>query len=323
MVLFTFYEMEEPNPGGSPFQGFRQGDVEEAAELKYKFGMVRIKGLEELVEKLVARVAVLEGERVMWKVQMEEFEKKWIGRAQSLESELSEVKKEKESLKEENKSLKKEMREVKKCEEDMQTTIKKVEKKQCEWVKLNEENEQSLMQIIEHQKKEKEEMEKKIVNVIKEKKKMVRDTVDKVKCVVLFGVKEENIVDRLERDRKEKEKIRQIVTEVVEDEDRAMGQVEEYYRIGKFEENKDRPLKIKFATQLQAEEMVNGAWKLARKDVWKKVWINRDLDEEERIKQRELVGEAKEKNDNRTEEEKKKFYWKAVDLRIRKKYYKK
>ena len=314
--------MAEPNPGGSPFPGFKNIDVQESAELKFRFGLVRLNGLEELVEKLVARVEVLEGEREVWKVQREEFEKKWMDRAQCLESELSAVKKEKENLREENKSLKKEMLEVKKCKEDIQSTIKNVEKKQCEWEKVNEENGQSLQQIMQQQQKEKEEMERKIVSVIKEKKKMVRDTVDKVKCVVVFGVKEENIMDRLERDRKEKEKIRQIVTEVVEDEDRAMGQVEEYYRIGKFEENKDRPLKIKFATQLQAEEVVNGAWKLARKDVWKKVWINRDLDEEERIKQRELVGEAKEKNDNRTEEEKK-FYWKAVDLRIRKKYYKK
>ena len=291
--------------------------------MTFKFGMVRIKGLEELVEKLVARVAVLEGERVIWKAQREEFENKWISKAQTMEREMNEVKKERETLREENQSLRKEMKEVRKSEEDIQTSIKKVEKKQCEWAKLNEENEQSLNQIIEHQKKEKEEMEKKIVNVIKEKKKMVRDTVDKVKCVVLFGVKEENMVDRMERERKEKENIKKVVTEVVEDEDRAMGQVEEFYRIGKFEENKSRPLKIKFATQVQAEEVVNNAWKLARKEEWKKVWINRDLDEDERIKQRELVEEAKEKNDNRTEEEKKKFYWKAVDLKLRKKYYRK
>ena len=32
---------------------------------------------------------------------------------------------------------------------------------------------------------------------------------------------------------------------MVKDEDRAMGQVEQLYTIGKFEENKDRPLKIK------------------------------------------------------------------------------
>ena len=72
-VRFVYiFKMDEPNPGGSPFQGFKQCDVQEAAEVKYKFGLVRITGLEELV----ARVAVLEGKRVMWKVQMEEFEKK-------------------------------------------------------------------------------------------------------------------------------------------------------------------------------------------------------------------------------------------------------
>ena len=75
------------------------------------------------------------------------------------------------------------MREVVKCREDIQSTVKNVEIKQAEWVKINEENEQSLLQIMEQQKKEKEEIEKKIVSVIKEKKKMVRDTVEKVKCV--------------------------------------------------------------------------------------------------------------------------------------------
>ena len=82
-------------------------------------------------------------------------------------------------------------------------------------------------------------------------------------------------------------------------------------------------MRIKFKSQTSGEEVINGAWKLARKVEWKKVWINRDLDEEERVKQRELIGEAKEKNDSKTEEERKKFYWKAVDLRLRKKYYKK
>ena len=69
--------------------------------------------------------------------------------------------------------------------------------------------------------------------------------------------------------------------------------MEEYHRIGKFEEKKDRPLKIKFATQVQAEEVLNGAWKLAGVEEFKKVWINKDLDEEEKITLRELVKDAK------------------------------
>ena len=60
---------------------------------------------------------------------------KWIGRTNGLEGELSEVKKEKEKLREENKCLKKEMLEVKSARKIIQSTNKNVEKKQCEWEK--------------------------------------------------------------------------------------------------------------------------------------------------------------------------------------------
>ena len=166
-------------------------------------------------------------------------------------------------------------------------------------------------------------MEKKVVSVIKDRKKMIRDTVDKVKCVVVFGLEEAHIEDRLERERKEKEKIRKVLTEVVEEGDRVVGQVEECYRLGKFVENRHRPIKIKFATQVQAEEVLRGSWKLAKREELKKVWISRDLDEEERSLRRELVHEANAKNDDRTEEERKQFYWKVIDLRVRKWYYRK
>ena len=69
--------------------------------------------------------------------------------------------------------------------------------------------------------------------------------------------------------------------------------------------------------------MIRGSWKLAKKEEYKRVWINRDLDEVERRKQKELIGDAKEKNDIRTEEEKKKYYWKVVDLKVVKRYYRK
>ena len=124
---------------------------------------------------------------------------------------------------------------------------------------------------------------------------MVRDTVDKVKCVVVFGLEENKIEDKQQRERVEKDKICQVISVVAGDEDRALHSVEESYRIGKYDENKQRPVKIKFATQAQAEEVLRGAWKLSRKDELKGVWINRDLDEEERVRQKELVTEAKEK----------------------------
>ena len=152
---------------------------------------------------------------------------------------------------------------------------------------------------------------------------MVRDTVDKVKCVVVFDLEENKIEDKQQRERVEKDKICQVISVVAGDEDRALHSVEESYRIGKYEENKQRPVKIKFATQAQAEEVLRGAWKLSRKVELQGVWINRDLDEEERVKQKELVSEAKEKNDIRTEEEQREFYWKVVDLKLIKKKYRK
>ena len=67
-------------------------------------------------------------------------------------------------------------------------------------------------------------------------------------------------------------------------------------------------------------EVISNAWKLDRVERYKKVWIKRDMNEEERQKINELIKEAKEKNENRTEEEKKKFYWKVKDERLRRWY---
>ncbi|MPC75326.1 hypothetical protein E2C01_069712 [Portunus trituberculatus] len=95
----------------------------------------------------------------------------------------------------------------------------------------------------------------------------------------------------------EKEKI--ILMTVAEEGNQAINLLEEFHRIGKFEEQKERSVKIKFATQVQAEEVLNGSWKLAGNDEFKNVLINKDLDEEERTRVKELVTEAKQKNDMR------------------------
>ena len=141
-----------------------------------------------------------------------------------------------------------------------------------------------------------------------------------MKCVVLFGLKEEKIVNRTEREKEERKSLDEIISMVTED-DQAVGAVEEYFRIGSFEENKDRPVRVKFATQAMAETVLNGAWRLSGSEKYKRVWINRDMDRQEREELKELVKEAKQKNSQRTEEEKEQFYWKVRDLRLRKIYY--
>ncbi len=63
-------------------------------------------------------------------------------------------------------------------------------------------------------------------------------------------------------------------------------QVEEFHRIGKYEEEKMRPIRIRFSTQVQAEEVINGSWRLSEDEEYKNVWINRDMEKIERIKQK-------------------------------------
>ncbi|MPC75289.1 hypothetical protein E2C01_069675 [Portunus trituberculatus] len=74
--------------------------------------------------------------------------------------------------------------------------------------------------------------------------------------------------------------------------------------------------KVKFATQAQAELVLNRSWRLSDDVEFGNVWISRDLDEAERTKRREMINEAKQKNEQRTEEEKSQFYWKVKDMKM-------
>ena len=297
---------------GTPkFEGFNKSDVQDGGELNYRLGLRNLNRMEQAMDLLIKRVDSLEENNETMRKEIIE-----------LKSGLKAAEKVNDMLQKENEELKKqlnqEIREVKKSSDVVQQTVKAVEDNQSAWIKRSEGNEESLRKIIEQQQQEKKEITEKVINVIKEKKKLVRDTVDKVKCVMVFGVAEEKVLNKNERESKEKEKIKNILEAVTEEGNQAMNMVEEFHRIGKFEEQRDRPLKIKFATQVQAEEVLSGSWRLSGKEEFKNVWINRDLDEEERNKVKELVKEAKQKNDMRTEEEKEKFYWKVRDLRVRK-----
>ncbi len=55
---------------------------------------------------------------------------------------------------------------------------------------------------------------------------------------------------------------------------------------------------------MAAEEVLSGAWRLGRKEDSKNIWIQRDVNEEERVKMSKLWKQAQEKNEARMEEEK-------------------
>ena len=154
--------------------------------------------------------------------------------------------------------------------------------------------------------------------MIKEKGNIVRDAVDKKKCVVVYGLQEREQPIRRVREKEEKKMVKEVIT-VVQDEDEDLKEeIEEVYRLGKYQEGRCRPIKIKFSTQMAAEKVLERKWKLANKEECKKIFIRKDMNEEERAKMTEMVKEMKAKNDMRTETEKEKFYWKIRDQRLRK-----
>ncbi len=127
------------------------------------------------------------------------------------------------------------------------------------------------------------------------KKRKIRETLEKYKQVIVFGLKEEKIVSRIQREEKEKNLLNKLLKKVMGEDSQVVQQVEEFQRIGKCEEEKMRSIRIRFATQVQAE-VINGAWRSSGDEEYRNVWINRELDEMERLKQKELINEAKEKN---------------------------
>lgn len=297
---------------GNDFSGFKG---ERDYELSLRLLQRKFASLEETVYETMNRLAKSESEQDELKNEIQSL-KKELRKAYIMTSELEE-----ENI-ELKKQLKKEAEEVKKCKDEIKNSVNKVQEQHTVWTKTQKENEVSMKKILENQQKANVDIKEKVVKVIKEKERLVRDTVDKVKCIVIFGVREDKETNRLERDLQEKEKVKGVLIEILED-DQTMNTVEEFHRIGKYQEGKDRPLKIKFVTQAKAEEVLRNAWKLAKKERFKRVWINKDMDREERDELKKLVEQMKQKNLERTEEEKEQFFYQVRDQKIRKRAIKK
>ena len=268
---------------GTPFRGF-QADT----ELQTKMQGRKLTLVEQIVNDLIDRV-------------------------RKLEKRSDDLQKENEMLKayclDLNAKLAENQEDVKKQE----NKVREIKEEHKEWRKEKEEEKISFQEIMQSQSREKTDLTSEIVKVIKQKESMVRDTVDKKKCIVIYGLKEETEPIRTKREKEQRMKVDDVVRNVQGEEDEWVNEIEEVHRLGKYKEGESRPLKVKFRAQSTAVEVISNAWKLDRVERYKKVWIKRDMNEEERQKINELIKEAKEKNENRTEEEKKKFYWKVKD----------
>ena len=161
-----------------------------------------------------------------------------------------------------------------------------------------------------------------VISVIRQNENLVRDSVERKKSVIIFGVKEKKNPIRQVREKEQKDLVNEIVAVVGDREEEIGKEIEVVHRIGKYKEGASRPIKVIMKTQTAVDHIIRRTGKLAEKEDFKNIWIKRDMSEDERMKERELRKDANEKNEKRTENEKKTFYWRVLDMGLRKWYIK-
>ena len=307
--------------GEGEFSGFReeQGNMRRLVTAEREIRCMR-----ELIAGILERQDEIEQENNALKCQLGELE--------GIVRENKEMKKELEQIRKENEVL------MTKCE-GYEVTLEGLEKRVEDnsenrekeegvmygaqlqelrnvWKKEQEEEKVSFSEVVKKQIQEK--TQDVVIQVIKEKEDLVRDTVDKKKCLVIFGLKEKKNLNKYVREREERELVKKIIQTVQESTQELEKDVEETYRIGKYIEGGKRPLKVRMRSQVTVEEILAKTGKLAQRMEYKDIWIKRDMNLEEREKERELRNEAREKNEMRTETEKEKFFWRVLDMKLRK-----
>lgn len=163
-----------------------------------------------------------------------------------------------------------------------------------------------------------EKIRKEVKEVIRKNPKLIRETVDMNKSIIILGKKEEEINNRIVRDRTEIINIMNIINKVSKD--ITEKDIEEFYRVGKYESGKHRPIKVTFQSANMMEEVMRNARKLKDEEEMKNVWIRRCLNKEDRETLKGKIEEAKQKNEARSEEEESRFFFRVVGLQVRKWY---
>ena len=194
----------------------------------------------------------------------------------------------------------------------------KLEEMRKAWKKEQEEEKVNFAEVVKQQIQEK--TKDAVIKVIKEKEDLVRDAVDKKKCLVIFGLQEKKNPVTFVREKEEKEVVKKIISVIQDEEQGLEKEIEEIYRLGKYSEGSRRPLKVKLRSQVGVEEILARTGKLAGNTEYGHIWVKRDMNQEERERERKLRNEAKEKNEQRTETEKKKFFWRVLDMKLKKWY---
>ena len=146
----------------------------------------------------------------------------------------------------------------------------------------------------------------------KEQVEELRRETEREKAVIIFGVNETEEADEDVRQESEKRKVGNIIgglSDQVRETEAWNNDVDVFYRVGRYTRDGKRPIRVQFKSRSAANNVLKHSWKLGREQEHRGVRIKQDLNKEKRGKIRKLIDEAKEKNENRTEEEKRNFFW--------------
>ena len=175
------------------------GFAPERTSLRRIFEVKELRSMKELIAEVWEKQDLLQSEYLVLKQDLMDSRK-----------DVSDLKKEIKNLKTENESLKKtvntqegKIKDVREQIKDIptkaQTNLEKIQELKNDWKKEQENQQVSFREIVNQQVKEK--TRETVVQVIKEKHNLVREAVDKKKCVVVFGVIEKRNPVKFVRDR--------------------------------------------------------------------------------------------------------------------------
>ena len=301
------------------------------------------KGLADKVRKLEEKVSKIEGELQNEKVRNEELRNKnenLIKEVNRKDVEINEMAAEVSDLKNKVKEMSMEVdsHQQKLCENEINEEIVKQANNIVEKTKAFEESVDTVCTVKDEVKstyaqilKEKGEIKnnnkqnyknmdikKEVKEIIRKNPKLIRETVDMNKSVVIMGRKEEVINNRIIRDKTELSNIMNIINKISQD--ITEKDIEEFHRVGKYESGKHRPIKVTFQSANTMEKVMRNAKNLKDEEEMKNICIRRCLSKEDRETLKEKIEDAKQKNEARSEEEESLFFFKVVGLQVRKWY---
>ena len=197
-----------------------------------------------------------------------------------LKTDLEEIRKENMTLKEKCNVYETALEKVReKVESKVEEGDRKISETQLQEIKKawkqGQEEKVNFAEVVKQQIQEK--TKDAVIQVIKEKQELVRDTVDKKKCMIVFGLKEKKNPVKFVREKEEKQVAKNLITRIQEEGQELEKEIEEVYRLGKYREGNSRSLKVKMRSQVRVEEILARTGKLAEKTEYKQIWVKREM----------------------------------------------